>query len=574
MTKFPSARRSIAPLLWLPLALTFTACGAGGMASGDDDDSYAMSDAGTSMPECFSSNECPTGWTCTEFGTCVPPPPTFTDGGVEPPPEVEYELGAPISSRRYIYVAMPELDSLAKIDGQTLAVTSLAVGERPEVVATAPGSDTAVVLDSLNGTATVVRPTVDQDVKRTFATLPHLNQMVIDPTGSYAVSWFDLNKAIADAGGLDFVTEIGSFQDVTIIDLTPGEEHAVDLTVGFRPREVEFDEAGSRAYVITEDGISVIDLAAVSNSGPTMVPPIPVTDDPLAAPETIEVEVVSGGNYAIVREAGIAQLRILSLSGDTMGQSWLIPLPAEASDIDLSPDGTRAYAVLREVSSLAVIDVPGDGIDPTGVELVDLDDQVIGSLIVSRDGATGILFTNAYLEEQLTVIRLQEDGYPWVTYPLQKAIRHVQFDPTGTKALVVHAKAYGDPAEATSFEEYVDRSYGYSVLDVADGFAKLQITPVDPGTFTFPSSAPLAYLILDGGDAEGAVAQVQAIELDTGVVRSIELGSPPDAVGVLPDAGNAFVSQRHPLGRVSFIDIETGDVRTITGFDLNSRIVD
>jgi DNA-binding beta-propeller fold protein YncE len=388
------------------------------------------------------------------------------------------------------------------------------------------------------------------------------------------VSWFDLNQAIADAGGLDFVTEIGSFQDVTIIDLEPGDEHAVDLTVGFRPREVEFDAAGTRAYVVTEDGVSVIDLAVVASGGPTMIPPIPVTDDPLADPATVEVDVVAGGDYAIVREAGLAQLRILALTGADAGQSWLVPLPAEASDIDLAPDGGRAYAVLREISALAVVDVPGDGVDPAGMEVIDLGDEAIGSLIVSRDGATGILFTNASLAERLTVVALDQEGCPWVTYPLQKAIRHVQFDPTGDKALVVHAKAYGDPGDATSFDDYIDRSYGYSVFDVAQGFAKLQITPVDPGAFTFPSSAPLAYLILDGGDAEGAVAQVQSIELDTGVVRTIPLGSPPDAVGVLPDAGNAFISQRHPLGRVSFIDVETGDVRTITGFDLNSRIVD
>jgi DNA-binding beta-propeller fold protein YncE len=571
MKRFLGALASTVPLFFLA-----TGCGETGSYGDDSQDagSASFTDAGSSMPECFSSNECPTGWTCSEFGTCVPPLPTVTDGGVEQPPEVEYELGAPISSRRFIYVAMPELDSLAKIDGETLAVTSLAVGEEPEVVATAPGSDTAVVLDSKNGTATIIRPTVDQDVKRTFATLPHLNQLVIDPTGKYAVSWFDLNKAIADAGGLDFVTDIGSFQDVTILDLTPGSEGAVDLTVGFRPREVEFDSAGSRAFVITEDGISVIDLAAVIETGPSMVSPIPVTGDPLADPDTIEVDVVSTGGYAIVREAGIAQIRILDLTGDDIGTSWVVPLPAEASDIDLAPDGTRAYAVLREISSLAVIDIPGDALAPEGIEVVDFGEETIGSLIVSRNGATGILFTNAYLAERLTVVDLTAPGFPWITHPLQKSIRHIQFDPTGTKAMVVHAKEFGDPGDADTFDDYIDRCYGYSVFDIGLGFAKLQITPVDPGAFTFPDSAPLAYIILDGGDAEGAVTEVQSIELDTGVVRSIELGSPPSAVGVLPDAGNAFISQRHPLGRVSFIDIASGDIRTITGFDLNSRIVD
>jgi hypothetical protein len=35
-----------------------------------------------------------------------------------------------------------------------------------------------------------------------------------------------------------------------------------------------------------------------------------------------------------------------------------------------------------------------------------------------------------------------------------------------------------------------------------------------------------------------------------------------------------FVSQRHALGRVSFFDISTNAGKTITGFDLNSQIID
>ena len=57
--------------------------------SDSDAGAYYWADAGMSMPECFSSNECPTGWTCSEFGTCVPPLPAVTDGGVAPPPEVQ-----------------------------------------------------------------------------------------------------------------------------------------------------------------------------------------------------------------------------------------------------------------------------------------------------------------------------------------------------------------------------------------------------------------------------------------------------------------------------------------------------
>jgi hypothetical protein len=57
-------------------------------------------------------------------------------------------------------------------------------------------------------------------------------------------------------------------------------------------------------------------------------------------------------------------------------------------------------------------------------------------------------------------------------------------------------------------------------------------------------------------------------------VRTLPLGSPPAAVGVVPGAHQAFVAQRHPLGRMSFVALATGGVRTVTGFDLNSQIVD
>lgn len=549
--------------LWFLVVLSSGACAGG--ADSYDPGGAAASDAG--FVGCLSANECPAGYICNDFGRCEKPPAPTGDAGVSTPPEVEYDFGAPTSSQRFVYVAMTAEDSLARIDGATLAVRSTKVGHAPREVATIPGSDGAVVLDTFNGTATIVRPAGETDSIKVLGTLQNLNRLDIDPSGRFAVIWFDLAKAIAEGG----ITNVGSFQDVTVVALAAGAERAVNLTVGFRPRNVQFDATGNRAYVVTEDGVSVIDLAYATDHAPSIVPPIPVAD-PSVAPEDIEVDIVATGEYAAVRQAGLAQLRIVNV-GAFPGLAFTIPLASAPTDIDLAPDGARVYAVEREAKKLAIIDVPGDAQNPNGIETIDLTNATVGQLTLSRDGHRGLLYTNAALDERITLVQLDQPGYPTVTWPLKKSVRAVGISPAGDTALLLDAKAAGDPSTAANFDEYIDRSYGYTLLDLATGFGKLQITPVDPGPFTYAPDGTKIYVALDGGDAPTAVRALQVVTTATGVVATKSLGSPPAAVGILPGAAQAFVSQRHPLGRVSFADLVSDAVRTVTGFDLNSQVV-
>jgi DNA-binding beta-propeller fold protein YncE len=145
--------------------------------------------------------------------------------------------------------------------------------------------------------------------------------------------------------------------------------------------------------------------------------------------------------------------------------------------------------------------------------------------------------------------------------------------PTGDTALVINAKTFGDPAQATNFDDFIDKSYGYTLLDLATGFGKLQITPVDPGAFAYADDGSKIYVALDGGDSATATRAMQVVTTQTGVVQTKNLGSPPSSIGILPGAGQAFVAQRHPLGRVSFVDLVSDGIRTVTGFDLNSHVV-
>ncbi|HEV7555801.1 MAG TPA: hypothetical protein VGO00_10120, partial [Kofleriaceae bacterium] len=54
------------------LVLCVSACSAGA-ADASFGGGASSGDAGTGQPQCLSSNECPTGYTCSEFGVCVPP---------------------------------------------------------------------------------------------------------------------------------------------------------------------------------------------------------------------------------------------------------------------------------------------------------------------------------------------------------------------------------------------------------------------------------------------------------------------------------------------------------------------
>ncbi|MGE0869884.1 MAG: YncE family protein [Kofleriaceae bacterium] len=525
----------------------------------------APSSADAGVLSCLSSNECPTGWSCNDFGQCEPP---FSGDGGVPPVETEYQLGQPTSSDRFIYVAMTDQDELVRIDGETLEVRSTPVGESPRVAAAIPDSDGVVVIDSINGTVRIVRPSGPTDAVRVLPTLPNLNRVDLDPSGRFAVIWFDLAKALADGG----ISGVGSFQDVTVVALADGQESAVDLTVGFRPREVEFDALGTRAYVITQDGVSVIDLDAAISQGPSIVPPIAVAD-PSVPPEQVEVDIVSTGQYAAVREAGVAALRIVDVGGPSPGQRYELPLASPPSDIDLAPDGSRIYAALREAKQLAIIDVPNDVLAPGSIETIDLSDASVGSIVLSRDGTRALSFTNATLDERVTLIKLDVPGFPVATWPLKKSARALALSPVSDTALIVHAKLPGDPATATSVDDFIDKSYGYSLVDLSTGFAKLQITPVDPGPLAFSPDGGRVYVALDGGDQPTATRAVQIVTTETGVVTTKQLGSAPSAVGILPGVGQAFIAQRHPLGRVSFVHLVNGAVRTVTGFDLNGDVV-
>ncbi len=57
-------------------------------------------------------------------------------------------------------------------------------------------------------------------------------------------------------------------------------------------------------------------------------------------------------------------------------------------------------------------------------------------------------------------------------------------------------------------------------------------------------------------------------------VDSSPLATRPIAAGIVAGAGRGFVAQEHPDGRITFVDFDDGEARTLTGFELAGEVVD
>ena len=548
-------------------AAGLVAAGCGGGFGGDDspfqnNNGHGYPDAGTTY-ECYSANDCQPGQYCNEFHRCVWPP-QDSDGGVEDdggepyvPPETEHEYSPPASGLRYVYVALTDQDTVARIDSETLDIDTIGVGDRPDVLATAPGQDVAVVLNTGSSSVTLMRTENDVDTVVTLPTPPHFNRLAVSPGGQYAVAWFELTDPNA--------TGIGSFQDVSIIRLSPGAEEVINVSVGFKPREVQFAPDDSQAWVITEDGVSILDLAQATAGYLALT--VPLTADPFGEGDPDEVVVTPDGEHAFARWPGLAAVRAVDLSTGALVDT---PLAGPPTDLDLTPAGDRLVAVVRSQSQVGLLDVPADIGDASAIQTVDCTQIVVGSAQITDDGGQALLYTNALNEKAVALLDLQTADLRFA--PLRKGIRWVALAPDGRSALVLHNKVPGDPLPTDDFQTVLDKSYGFSLVDLDSLFVKLQITEADPGAFAFTPDGAMGYLLV--ADPALNLRDVTILDLTNFIVSAMPVGSHPEEVGAVAGTGRVYISQDHHLGRVSFIDVDTGQLRTVTGFQLNSQVIE
>lgn len=505
------------------------------------------------------------------------------DTGLPPEMEERRAFELPQAGGRYVYVANPRRDTVAVIDSRSLAIQSVEAGDGPTFLATVPGRDEAIVVNVHTNTASILR--TGTDGRTSTSSVPIVagaNAISIAPDGRHAVVWLDTSRPNTGVPA-------GSFQDVSLLTLDPAGDRAVQLSVGFRPIDVVFDAMGEAAYVVTEDGLSILRFADLT--GPAIIPNVSLSDDrvstvtdagtddasvdggvlipPSRDARPSDVSVTPDGRYAIARIEGSSALRLVNLS---RREVRTLDAGGVVTDLDVSPDGSFALAVIRDRGRVLRIPLPAAFDDPTAVTSTELVGELFGSVAIASDGGRALLWTTASDVERLILLDLTGSTSPAVLR-LRKTVRAVAFAPDGRTALVIHGRAAGNPNEPNiDLETRIDRAWGYTLVDVPTRFAKLQLTPADPGSTALTPDGDFAFVTLR--DDTAGVSLVQRVSMRSFVVSDTQLGSPPLAVGVVPGTMRAFVGQEHPEGRITFIDWGTGALQSVTGFELNSRIVD
>lgn len=507
-----------------------------------------------------------------------------------PEQEKLIDFEQPQAGKRFVFIANPETDKVFIIDAQNYSVKSKSPGERPtylkSIESSADEPDTVIVLnvptrsdDTENAAVIRARPNQDPTVA-TLKVKSNSNVIAVSPDGLHAVIYY--NSKYSSASEIS-----GSYQDVTVISLSEGNDKAKDITVGFRPNAVYFTKDGSKGFVVTEDGVSILDFADIDQSGSGISETVSLGYTLNEIPS--DVSVTADGRYAlarlennpvvhlvdleskVIKALDLASGKIVTPNAEDDGEDAGVDPNAtlvQVTDLDLAASGEYAVAVLRDTSTVLKIPVPQAFDDASLLDPTQVEDVIIGLCELAPDDRHALLYTTATNDKRITIIDLEKEEKPR-TVLLRKSVSSVAIAPDSQSALIVHKKEDGNRDELGINENTrIDRSWGYSILKLTDAFAKLQVTETQLGPFVITPE----HLFILFRDDFNSIREVHRASLVGLQVDVFGLERPPYSIGSIPQSEKVFIAQEQSGGLITLMDWE-GEVREdISGFDRDEAI--
>lgn len=458
-----------------------------------------------------------------------------SDDDAPPEPEEDVDPGTrPVSCGNAVFVLNTADSFVSSIDAVSLDVETIFTGRGPSVLRAAENCEHLVTLNTQDDTVSVIDgDTLDVanvDVR------PGLNSLAVAPGGRFALAYHHFSEAGGGTMG---------YGEVSIVDVAT--QTAESLSVGFPPDIVAFTLDGETALLTSETALAVLDLVDASFR-------LLDTDlDPDAGQKIRKATVTPDGERALILAEASQSILVVDLDDLSVEALDLGCFP---TDLDTPEGGDASLLVCREEGRVIVVDHDDLSLDDYGVT------ETVGSGELFADGSQAVLFTNATAVERVHLFALDDGSL--ATYLTVKPITGAALAPDDASAILFHQGGDGQPVD--DFDEAMDTQEAFSLFLPASGL----VTPVQ----TWQRIESVSF----GELGDWAVvpiptrSEIIVVNLRTALADSFTVASTPQDAGVIDAIGQVFVLQDHEMGRISFIDVETGKVRTVTGFLLNGGI--
>ncbi len=565
-------RRGLA-LAGLLLAAPSLACGASDGAGDDFGDSGGFGEAGTESGSASEGDASGGGTTTSDSSTSGGDGDGDDEGdtGEPPPPPEEEEEGDfefPQASGRFVYAANETTDRVAVIDTEDLAIDVVSVSRGPTwvqpIASSSADAGSVAVLSPGSDELTFIRTTAaGVNSLELRAVAEGANALAASPAGDFVIAYHDIDIEAAP---------VGSDQEITVLSTAAGGP-SYALAVGAHPRALEFAPDGSRAFVITDDGVNIIDLGEIADvDKPPLIPVIP---DPALDPATVEIQVSASRAQALARVDEETWIAVTDLDDGSQVQ---LELPGFPTDVDVVADGSFALAVLPSRFGSSLVEIPLPPSTATDFTVAELGEEYVGVAQLGAAGEVALLYTTVdpwaldgevgpLGDPRLRMTIARRNGGGWddqLTMFTEVPIRAAGIAPDDANAILLHDEAPWLNSNAP---------WPYTLIDLAAQFPirKVQQVQAKPKSVLFtPDGARAAVSIRNEA---GSVRAVDLVSLGNFIVDTLPLGSPPQGLGHVEVTDKIFVSQEHGSGRITFVASD-GSVQTATGFELNDDVKD
>lgn len=465
------------------------------------------------------------------------------DGYVPEEPEAELAK-PPAATPRYVFVANTSRNTVTRIDSTSLDVITAPVGVGPTQVLVSENNALAVVFNEDSDDLTLLD--TESLSSRSVGLRPNLNTMEMSGDGAWVAAWH--NGALADTS-----TGATSYNEVSLVNVASGMH--IPLIVGYNPRAVRFSADGQRLLVVSDEVLSIVDLTEPEPEPVRVRIALDTIDPPLAE----ELVLTPDGQVAIIRQFGATELVVVELATGTVGA---IAVGDNPTDIDVTPDGSQAVAVARGSNELWIYALDDIFAEPSVVVLPDA--MPFGSIVMSPDNSRGLLYSTASGVPAFAAWdRAAPEGEEIALYGLLKGISGMTVSPDGAAALAIHPTNQNGDLRGDS--PFYNRD-AVTLIDMGDYFTNPIRLTAKPVELASTSDGALGFITLED------TPSLLQLDYSRLIHDEIPLSSAAAHLGVIPESQTVYVSQEHSLGRISFYTPSTGQLQTITGFELNAAI--